>query len=254
VNRDGVIVRPRRGYTLVFDTQTHTYTLQKGLQVYLLPSVTRVLSIIAKPKVSAWAMDLMAQHILDNYSPGMSLEEMALLTQEARGAHLQESRRTAGAGSEVHRWIEAFLREEPRELPEDPSSLKAIRAFIEWWREEKRREVLLAEEIVAHPELLYAGKIDLLLADGTLVDFKTSKALYPEHELQLGGYALALEAWEGILAPKGPPGAHREGRQRGDQGSGPRGRQGALPVRPRPLQVSGEGAAVRPRKGARRRG
>jgi hypothetical protein len=203
VNRDGVIVRPRRGYTLIFDTQTHTYTLQKGLQVYLLPSVTRVLSIIAKPKVNAWAMDLMARHILDNYSPGMSPEEMARLTQEARGAHLQESRRTAGAGSEVHGWIEAFLRGGPRELPEDPSSLKAIRAFIEWWREEKRREVLLAEEIVAHPELLYAGKIDLLLANGTLVDFKTSKALYPEHELQLGGYALALEAWEGIRPQKG---------------------------------------------------
>jgi len=196
VNRDGVIVRPRRGYTLVFDPETHTYTLQKGLQVYLLPSVTRVLSIIAKPKVNAWAMDLMARHILDNYSPGMSPEEMARLTQEAREAHLQESRRTAGAGSEVHGWIEAFLRGGPRELPEDPSSLKAIRAFIEWWREEKGRKVLLAEEIVAHPELLYAG-------NGTLVDFKTSKALYPEHELQLGGYALALEAWEGIRPQKG---------------------------------------------------
>jgi hypothetical protein len=203
VNRDGVIVRPRRGYTLVFDPETHTYTLQKDGQEHVLLSVTRVLSIIAKPKVNAWAMDLMAQHILDNYSPGMSLEEMARLTQEARGAHLQESRRTAGAGSEVHGWIEAFLRGGPRELPEDPSSLKAIRAFIDWWREEKRREVLLAEEIVAHPELLYAGKIDLLLADGTLVDFKTSKALYPEHELQLGGYALALEAWEGIRPQKG---------------------------------------------------
>jgi len=202
VNRGGVIVRPRRGYVLIFDPQTHGYILQKSSWVYLLPSVTRVLSVIAKPKVNAWAMDLMARHILDNYSPGMSPEEMARLTQEARGAHLQESRRTAGAGSEVHRWIEGFLRGESRELPEDPSSLKAIRAFIEWWKEEKR-EVLLAEEIAAHPELLYAGKIDLLLADGTLVDFKTSKALYPEHELQLGGYALALEAWEGIRPQKG---------------------------------------------------
>jgi hypothetical protein len=202
VNPDGVIVRPRRGYTLVFDPETHTYTLQKDGQEHVLLSVTRVLSIIAKPKVSAWAMDLMARHILDNYSPGMSPEEMARLTQEARGAHLQESRRATGAGSEVHRWIEALLRGEPRELPEDPSSLKAIRAFIEWWREEKR-EVLLAEEIVAHPELLYAGKVDLVLGDGTLVDFKTSKALYPEHELQLGGYALALEAWEGIRPQKG---------------------------------------------------
>jgi len=202
VSRDGLIVRVRRGYTLVFDPETHTYTLQKDGQEHILPSVTRVLSVIAKPKVSAWAMDLMAQHILDNYSPGMSLEDMALLTQEARGMHLEESRKATGTGSEVHDWIEGFLQGLPRGLPVNPSSMKAVQAFLNWWRE-GRREVLLSEEIVAHPELLYAGKVDLLLTDGTLVDFKTSKALYPEYELQLGGYALALEAWQGIRPQKG---------------------------------------------------
>ena len=202
MNRDGLIVRVRRGYTLAFDPETHTYTLQKGGQEHILPSVTRVLSVIAKPKVSAWAMDLMAQHILDNYSPGMSLEDMALLTQEARGMHLEESRKATGTGSEVHDWIEAFLQGLPRGLPANPSSMKAVQAFLNWWGEEKR-EVLLSEEIVAHPELLFAGKVDLLLTDGTLVDFKTSKALYPEYELQLGGYALALEAWQGIRPQKG---------------------------------------------------
>jgi hypothetical protein len=202
VNRDGLIVRVRRGYTLAFDPETHIYTLQKDGQEHILPSVTRVLSIIAKPKVSAWAMDLMAQHILDNYSPGMSLEDMALLTQEARGMHLEESRKATGTGSEVHDWIEAFLQGLPRGLPVNPSSMKAVQAFLNWWKEEKR-EVLLSEEIVAHPELLYAGKIDLFLTDGTLVDFKTSKALYREYELQLGGYALALEVWQGIRPQKG---------------------------------------------------
>jgi hypothetical protein len=202
VNRDGLIVRVHRGYTLAFDPETHTYTLQKDGQERILPSVTRVLSVIAKPKVSAWAMDLMAQHILDNYSPGMSLEDMVLLTQEARGMHLEESRKATGTGSEVHDWIEAFLQGLPRGLPVNPPSMKAVQAFIDWWKGEKR-EVLLCEEIVAHPELLYAGKIDLLFVDGTLVDFKTSKALYPEYELQLGGYALALEAWEGIRPQKG---------------------------------------------------
>jgi hypothetical protein len=202
VNRDGLIIRVRRGYTLAFDPETHTYTLRKDGQEHILPSVTRVLSVIAKPKVNAWAMDLMAQHILDNYSPGMSLEDMVLLTQEARGMHLEESRKAAGAGSEVHDWIEAFLQGIPRGLPVNPSSVKAVQAFLNWWKEEKR-EVLLSEEIVAHPGLLYAGKVDLLLADKTLVDFKTSKALYPEYELQLGGYALALEAWEGIRPQRG---------------------------------------------------
>jgi hypothetical protein len=124
VSRDGLIVRARRGYTLVFDPETHTYTLQKDGQEHILPSVTRVLSVIAKPKVNAWAMDLMAQHILDNYSPGMSLEDMTLLTQEARGMHLEESRKATGTGSEVHDWIEAFLQGLPRGLPVNPSSIR----------------------------------------------------------------------------------------------------------------------------------
>ncbi len=187
---------------MVYDRENHVYTLQRDGREHVLPSVTRVLSVIAKPRVNAWAMDLMARRILDGYSPGMSAEDLALLVREARGAHLEESRKATGTGSEVHGWIEAFLKGVPRELPLTPSSIKAVQAFLDWWREE-RREVLLSEEIVAHPELLYAGKVDLLLGDNTLVDFKTSKALYPEHELQLGGYALALEAWEGIRPRKG---------------------------------------------------
>jgi len=201
MNRDGLIVQARQGYTLTFDPETHSYTLQKDGYEHVLPSVTRILSIIAKPKVNAWAMELMARHILDNYSSA-SPENLALLVQEARETPLEASRKATQTGSEVHDWIEAFLQGESRELPEDPSSLQAVRAFLGWWEEEER-EVLLSEEIVAHPGLLYAGKIDLLLADGTLVDFKTSKGLYPEHELQLGGYALALEAWRGSRPRKG---------------------------------------------------
>lgn len=202
MNRKETVIRQRRGYTLSFHPETHLYTLEKNGEHRVLPSVTRVLSILAKPKVHNWAMDLMAQHILNNYSPGMSLEDMALLTQEAREVHLEESRKATGTGSEVHDWIEAFLKGLPRGLPPDPASTRAIQAFLDWWQREKR-EVSLSEEIVAHPELLYAGKIDLLLKDGTLVDFKTSRTLYPEYQIQLGGYALALEAWEGIRPQRG---------------------------------------------------
>jgi hypothetical protein len=57
-------------------------------------------------------------------------EDMALLTQEARGAHLEESRKATGTGSEVHDWIEAFLQGLPRGLPVNPSSMKAVQAFL----------------------------------------------------------------------------------------------------------------------------
>lgn len=202
MDRKNAIERRKGNLTLRFDPDTHVYTLNDGTGEVVLPSVTGVLSILAKPKVSAWAMDLMAKHIVENYEPGMSVEDLEMLVADGKRAHLEESKKATDTGSEVHDWIEAFVSGQVKEFPEDAKARAAIERFIDWWHE-RDREPLLSEEIVAHPELLYAGKVDLMLADGTLVDFKTSKALYREHELQLGGYALALEAWSGVKAKRG---------------------------------------------------
>lgn len=197
-----MVVKHRKGYTLTFDPETHRYTLEKDGETRVLPSVTRVLSTLSKPKVTAWAVDTLVQHVVDNYYPGMSTEEMILLLQEAQQKPGQESQKATDTGSEVHDWIEGFLQGVPRGTPVDPQAKRAVEAFLEWWHAEKR-DFLLSEEIVAHPPLGYAGKVDLVLRDGTLVDFKTSKALYPEYRLQLGAYALALEWWEGITPTRG---------------------------------------------------
>lgn len=145
-----MIVRHRKGYTLTFDPQTHRYTLENNGETRVLPSVTRVLSVLAKPRVNTWAMDTMAQHILDNYYPGMSTEEMILLLQEARTKPEGESQKAADTGSEVHDWIEGFLQGVPKGLPVNPKARKAVESFLDWWHRGKR-DFLLSEEIVAHP-------------------------------------------------------------------------------------------------------
>ena len=202
MDRENVIERRKGRYILRFDPEAHVYTLEDGEEERVVPSVTGVLSILAKPRVNAWAMDLMAKRIVDNYEPGMDLGEVMALVDEAKRAHLEESRKATETGSEVHDWIEAFISGSVVELPEDEKARRAVERFMEWW-DGIDAEPLLSEEIVAHPELGYAGKIDLLLNDGTLVDFKTSRALYREYELQLGGYALALEAWYEVKAERG---------------------------------------------------
>lgn len=200
---NAVIHRHRRGYTLTFDSDAHEYRLSTPQgEVRVLPSVTRVLSILGKPRVNAWAMDLMAQRIVEGYFPGMTPEELQGLLQEAKKAHQEEAKAAASTGSEVHDWIEAFLQGQVKAYPNTPQGERAVKAFLEWW-EATPKTPLLTEAIVAHPPLGYAGKVDLVLGDGTLADFKTSKALYPEYHLQLGGYALALEWWEGIRPQKG---------------------------------------------------
>jgi hypothetical protein len=192
------------GYTLLFDPESHGYRLRGPEGERVLPSVSQVLSLLAKPKLQEWAMELALRKVLEGYAPGMGTEELGLLLEEARKAPEREAKRAHGTGASVHAWIEGFLLSPytPPPLPQGEEAQRAVESFLLWWRERPRIPAL-SEAIVAHPELGFAGKLDLLLGDGTLLDFKTSKAIYPEYELQLGAYALALEAWEEIRARRG---------------------------------------------------
>ena len=199
------LVRAAKGdHVLLFDPKSHQYRLQGPDGERVLPSVNQVLSLLAKPKLQDWAMGLAMRKVLEGYVPGMGTEELALLLEEARKAPNEEAKRAQSTGTSVHAWIEGFLLSPhtPPPLPEEEEARRAVESFLFWWRERPRIPAL-REAIVAHPELGFAGRFDLLLGDGTLVDFKTSKAIYPEYELQVGAYALALEAWEGIRARRG---------------------------------------------------
>ncbi|WP_243031425.1 CRISPR-associated protein Cas4 [Thermus altitudinis] len=73
-----------------------------------------------------------------------------------------------------------------------------------WW-EDNRGKHHLSEEALFHPEHRYAGRVDLVARLGgrlVVVDLKTSAQVYPEHLLQVGAYALALQA-EGIAVEGG---------------------------------------------------
>jgi hypothetical protein len=191
-------------YTLLFDPERHEYRLRGPHGERVLPSVNQVLSLLAKPKLQEWAVGLTVRKVLEGYAPGMGTEELAALLEEARKAPNEEAKRAQRTGANAHSWIESFLSSphDPPPLPEEEEARRAVESFLSWWRERPRIPAL-REAIVAHPELGFAGRFDLLLGDGTLLDFKTSKAIYPEYELQVGAYALALEAWEGIRARRG---------------------------------------------------
>ena len=198
------VAATRGGYTLLFDPEEHEYRLRGPDGERVLPSVNQVLSILAKPRLQDWAIGLTVRRVLERYTPGMGTEELALLLEEARKAPNEEAKRAQRTGTDTHSWIEGFLStpHAPPPLPEEEEVRRAVEAFLFWWRERPRIPAL-REAIVAHPELGFAGRFDLLLGDGTLLDFKTSRAIYPEYELQVGAYALAIEAWEGIRARRG---------------------------------------------------
>jgi len=86
--------------------------------------------------------------------------------------------------------------------------LLCVKSFIDW-RNEVKPEVI-ATEITVFSEIHgYAGTIDLVCRiDGVpyVIDFKTSKQVWKEHELQVSAYRMALENGENPIRMKNPNG------------------------------------------------
>jgi hypothetical protein len=151
------------------------------------PSVTTVLGVINKPWLNEWRGDL-------------GNEEADRVSGEA-----------ADTGSDFHDLGAAFNRTALMGLsrtiliPAPTPQLACMMAAYAEWFDRVVERVLAVEEVVYHPTYGYAGTYDLLAvlkgdATPTVIDLKTSRAIYPEHGLQLGAYQMAL-AFAGRTQP-----------------------------------------------------
>ena len=64
------------------------------------------------------------------------------------------------------------------------------------WQKKFKPEFIETEQILFHPELLYAGTCDLICkikGETWIIDYKTSNKLYNKNGLQLTSYAMAKE-------------------------------------------------------------
>ena len=100
-------------------------------------------------------------------------------------------------GTSVHAALEALAQGAIPEIEDfDEDAQGYIKAICSWWLD-AQPEPIDQEFIVAHPTMDYAGRVDQLLEiDGEkwLIDLKTSKSLSLKFHIQLGLYALAMEA------------------------------------------------------------
>lgn len=181
----------------------------------LLPSVTTVLSVIAKPALIKWAessakaatmaaaADL--HEDLAKASPYASLSRASYVsTLEKRLGTMRHSERSlsqaAEIGTQTHALIEWTLR---RELQQVVGPRPATTGPAEWaymafqdWAKSVALEPLRIEETVWSRAHGYAGTMDLVArvrGRETVIDFKTGKAVYAEAFLQNAAYAQALE-------------------------------------------------------------
>lgn len=182
---------------------TRPTNLRDARKLGLYPSVTNILSVLAKPGLNAWKQEqaILAALTLPRRS-GESLDKFAnrVVTDMA-----QQVRDAANLGSAIHAAIENYA--QSREIPENVEVRTLFEPARDWFESEVA-EVHAVEEAVSHTEWGYAGRVDLvatLRSTGrpTVIDFKTQKTrrdkngtlrpvFYETWELQLEAYRQAL--------------------------------------------------------------
>ncbi len=189
---------------LTFNPKTHRYT-RKGKVV---PSVTTILGVISKPFLIPWAVNETARFVLEKWLPytSYSPDEIFAVVDGAKKSRTAQSGVATEIGRKAHEWIEDHIGRmmggfAQASMPDDWRVKLSIEAFLQWERSHEI-EYLYSERRCYSREMNYSGTVDLIArVDGVLsvIDFKTSKAIYPDYFLQGAAYAQAL--WEEGIIP-----------------------------------------------------
>jgi ATP-dependent exoDNAse (exonuclease V) beta subunit len=147
----------------------HTvYINSKGEEV---PSVTTVLKVINKPSLVGWA----------NYM-GFMHEKIDKVLNES-----------ANIGTDFHDMVSKYTTNEEITGEHYNDAIALFKSFVRWAKENEYKTIFAEKSLTSK---LFGGTIDSLShVNGELcmVDYKTSKNIYPSMFLQLAGYSLLVK-------------------------------------------------------------
>ena len=167
-------------------TAAKIHTVYKTKDGTRVPSVSTILGELAKPALIEWAWKLGTQGV--NY-------------REFRDA-------LADVGTLAHKMILDDLQGQETDTSDySPETVRlaegSFASFLSWKAMNKIELVMLETPLVSEV-FRYGGTSDLLAyVNGklSLVDFKTGKAIYPEHFIQLSGYSALVNEHRPALGP-----------------------------------------------------
>ena len=115
---------------------------------------------------------------------------------DARFAYKTVSKEALDVGTEVHNAIEDYLKSGNRRYTQEDNEQvdNAFNAFIDWSKEVDLKPIALEKTVYGNG---WAGTMDFLgyMNDKLyVIDYKTSKAFYPEMRYQVAAYRSAVEA------------------------------------------------------------
>ena len=154
-----------------------------GSEIGDLLRVTDALSVINKPALIPWAVR-MATEYLSGFEGQPITQD---LLEEAKKQHTKAKKEAANLGTQVHKWAEEYIKTGERKLPNDERVVNGILAFLKWV-EEHTVEFISSERMVYSRMYQYIGTMDAeaeVNGERCVVDFKTSKAVYPEMRYQV---------------------------------------------------------------------
>jgi len=166
-------------------------TLRDARKLNLVPSVTTIIGVAAKPGLENWKIDqaLMSALTLPKGDDESLDEFMKRAKQDAK----EQSYKAAERGTEIHAEVESGF----SMVGCTATAYLAVRKVLDSLYPDK--QWVSEASFTCHAG--FGGKIDLYSPDGIVVDFKTKdgiegadaqKLVYDEHGLQLSAYAKGL--------------------------------------------------------------
>ena len=197
--------------TLWFDPDKHKYYVddpEYGLEnEYVKLSMSKIGGIIDKSgPLMWWAVNHARDYVHEHAPLGEVLDEITVkdLAEGCRMAHKRSVKKAADIGTLIHKWAEKHLAGEEPALPINPHILSGVNAFLAWlekhdvWPIDSEFKVYDRRRMIAG-----TGDLDAMVdAKRSMVDFKSSNAIYPEMWIQVAGYAYAREEELGIKYEK----------------------------------------------------
>ncbi len=167
---------PNRRRTMALKKDHIVYKLSDGTKAV---GTTTAIGVMAKPALIPWSNKLGLQGI----KVGEYVDNLADI------------------GTLAHSMIMAYLKKEELDTSEYSQSQidlaeNSFLSYLEWAKGYTITPILIETPLVSE-EYRFGGTLDLLASINgvnTLIDFKTGKAIYPEHGVQVAAYyMLALE-------------------------------------------------------------
>ena len=191
---------------LLYRDSSHRYRVSvDGKKPDHAANVTTVLNTLNKPAIAEWACRMCCDYIEENLRAlvagnSFSIEQVFKIVEMGRTAHDRARDEAAGIGTSSHDWLRDYWRATMRktDIPARPTEIKprnCIEGALDFFSQHKMVPVAVEEplysltyNICGRPD--WIGFID---DEFSIMDYKSTKKLWPECPVQMTPYAKTYE-------------------------------------------------------------